>query len=141
MTLKISTFKTNVESEQEGVWVDIGSGARIKVARMNNFAYEDEIRRLGKPHLRAIRLGTLENETLEKITIKAFSLHILKDWDGIDDDEGEPIPFSSAKAEELMTDYRDFYRMVQEFANEQDLYRKAEQEDAEGNSGSASLGT
>lgn len=133
MSLKISTFKTNAASEQEGVWVDIGSGAKIKVARMNNFAYEDEIRRLGKPHLRAIRLGTLDHETLEKITIKAFSLHILKDWHGLDDDDGKPIPFSPEKAEELMTEHRDFYRMVQEFANEQDLYRKAETEDAEGN--------
>ena len=133
MALKISTFKTNAESEQEGVWVDIGSGASIKVARMNNFAYEDEIRRLGKPHLRAIRLGTLDNETLEKITIKAFSLHILKDWKGIDDDAGKPIKYSTEKAEELMTEFRDFYKMVQEFANEQELFRKAEIEDAEGN--------
>ena len=137
MGFDITRFKTDETLEKEGVWVDAGGGLRLKVARSSNYNYEEDLRKLGKPYVRQIRLGTVDNETIEKISIKAFAKHVLKDWENLEDEKGNEILYSPAKAEELLLEYRDFYKLVQEFAQEQDLYRQEQMEDSEGNLKSA----
>mgnify|MGYP003109671215 CR=1 FL=1 len=137
MPLNLSQFKTDGAREIEGVWVDAGSGCELCVARMNNPKYEEELRRLGKPYLRQIRMNTIEPSTLEALTIKASARALLKGWKGLEDEDGKAIEFSVAKAEEIMTEYRDFYRMVQELAQEQELFKQEVTEESAGNSPSS----
>lgn len=137
MGFNIERFATDETLETEGVWVEAGSGLRLKIARLNNAAYEEELRRLGKPYVRQIRLGTVDNSVLETIAIKAVAKHVLKGWEGLEDEKGKTIQYTTNKAEEVLLKYRDFYRLVNEFAQEQDLYRQEELESSEGNSKSA----
>jgi hypothetical protein len=137
MALSLQQFKTDSERETEGVWVDVGSDCRLLIARMNNTKYEEELRKLGKPYLRQIRMGTVDAQTLEGITIKATARAILKGWENLEGEDGKPIKFSVEKAEEVMTKYRDFFRMVQEFAQDQEIFRQQVVEEAEGNSRSS----
>ena len=37
--MKLSKFKTSASLEMEGVWVNIGEGAEVRVARIGNDAY------------------------------------------------------------------------------------------------------
>jgi hypothetical protein len=130
MAFNISQLKTTTE----GVWVDCGGDLRLKVARMGNPAYEEEIRKLAKPFMRQMRLGTMSMEDMEGLAMKAVAKHIIQDWENLEDDSGEPIQFSKDKALELFNEYRDFYNIVKEVASEAEIFRSDEMEEAAGNS-------
>lgn len=137
MGFNIERFATDSTLENEGVWVEAGSGLRLKIARLNNAAYEEELRKLGKPYVRQIRLGTMSNDVLETLNVKAVARHVLKGWEGLEDESGNEIKFTPQQAEDILIKYRDFFRLVMDFAQEQDLYRQEAIEGAEGNSKSA----
>lgn len=131
--MKISRFATDLNLEENGVWVDLGDGGQLLIARMSNPAYRDRIRILTKPYKRQIRNDSLEEGILDDLIIKAMSETVLLDWKGIEDDKGKPIKYSTKNAYELLRDLRDFRVLVSELSTEQELFRRAETE-AEGNS-------
>jgi hypothetical protein len=128
--MKLSAFKTNPDKEEKGVWVDAGAGLRLRIARMNNPAFDEFIRKAAKPLASQLRLGTLEVKTAEELTARAMSRHVLLGWENLQNDDGSDIPFSQDKAYELLTTHRDFFRMVSDFANDASLFRDALDEQA-----------
>lgn len=134
--MKLSKFKTDKSMETEGVWVDVADGLRLKVARIGNPAYKTHIRRLGKPHVNMIRHANqaVDLDVMDALTVKAMAANVLLDWEGLEDEDGNPIPYSVKKAEELMTDVPDFRAMVEGFASDAELFRTEEMTDAAGNS-------
>lgn len=131
--MKISRFATDLGLEEEGVWVDIGEGAQLKVARVGNPRYRSRVRELSKPYKRQIRADILPEDMSDEIVLRAFSETILLDWKGIEDDNGEPIPYSHENAYELLKGLRDFRTLVADVAQEQETFRRVEAEE-EGNS-------
>ena len=123
-----------LKSTTEGVWADCGGGLRIKVARMGNAAYEEELRKSAKPFMRQMRLGTMNVEDMEALAMKAIAKHIIQDWENLEDNDGKTIPFSHDKALELFREYHDFYSVVKEVAGESEIFRTDEMEEAAGNS-------
>ena len=137
MGFNIGKLKTT----SEGQWVEVGGGLRIKVTRLGNPDYENALRKLAKPFMRQMRLGTMDIEDMEKLSMKAISQHVVQGWEGLEDEEGKSIPFSTSKALELFEKYPDFYTIVKEVAGEAEVFRMDEMEEAAGNSESASGGT
>jgi hypothetical protein len=130
--MKISAFKTDRQRENEGVWVAIGDGARVKVARFNNERYKQTFLEVSKPYKVQVRTGTLQEEVAQGILRDCFARAILLDWEGLQDDEGNDIPYSEEAAKELLA-IPDFMSMIEDFANSRELYRREAQEQA-GNS-------
>lgn len=130
MAFKISQLKTT----SEGVWVDCGADLHLKVARLGNPAYEDALRKAGKPFMRQMRLGTMKIEQMEKLAMKCVADHVLQDWKGLEEDDGTVIPFSSKKALEIFEEYPEFYTIVKDVSGEAELFRNDEMEEASGNS-------
>jgi len=116
------SFGTSTELENDGVWVDLGDGASIKVARAGNKSNRALIKRLIAPHKVALRNDKLPDETLEKLTIEAMASTILLDWKGIDED-GKPVPYNTQNALRLLTDYKDFRDQVSAFSSELALFQ------------------
>lgn len=102
------TFGTNEKLELEGVWVDMGEGGSIKIARAGNPENKRLLKRLIAPHKQALRADNLPVDVLEKLTIEAMSRTILLDWKGIDDSEGKPLPYSQEEAVRQLTKFKDF---------------------------------
>ena len=136
MGFNIGKLKTS----SEGQWVDVGGGLRIKVARIGNPDYEEEIRKLAKPFMRQMRLGTMNVEDMEKLAMKAVAKHVIQDWENLEDEQGKNIVFSKDKALELFEEYRDFYNIVKEIAGEAEIFRSDEMEEGSGNSEGISAG-
>jgi len=126
MAFRISRLKATTE----GVWVDCGSDLRLKVARLGSPAYEEEIRKLAKPFMRQMRLGTMNIEDMENLAKKAVAKHILQDWENLEDEIGKPIEFSKEKALELFDTYPDFYSIVKDVAGEAEIFRQDEMEES-----------
>ena len=121
------TFGTDKALESEGVWFDVGDGARLKIARSNNPQYRTELSRLLKPHRAAARAGNLDPDVFQGIVVEAMSIAILKDWEGIALD-GEPVAYSRAAAAKAMGDFPDFRTLVEGLADQRDAYLAGEVE-------------
>jgi len=120
MPLPLSKFRSNPVKSEEGVWIEYPEeGFALKIARMGNAKYTQEIvsMRRGK-QIASPLVEEISPSAVEAIQMKAMAKHILLDWRGITDDNGEEIPFSPEKAYEIISDpqYRDFYTLVQTLA-------------------------
>lgn len=128
--MKLSAFKTNLESSEQGQWVALGSdNAKVKVARIGNKQYQAFIKKATKPYAAAMRSKAgISDEVFEKIIAEAMADSILLDWRGIKDDEGNDIPYSKQKALEILTDpaYKDFAELISSLANEAETFRDVE---------------
>jgi len=125
-------FGTDKSKEIEGTWNDIGENVRVKVARIGNPEYQKEFQKISKPHQRAIRRGSLNNEVAEKLLIRVMAKTILLDWEGLQED-GADVPYSYENAVRILTEYRDLRDYVSDIANEMEAFRAELDEEAEKN--------
>lgn len=131
--MKLSNRAVDTTLEVEGVWVPWFEDATILVARHNNPRY---IQRIGKlfEELR-MQKGTNykpTQEDLEMVARKAASECLLLGWNGVTDDDGSYISYTSELGFTLFNDpsHQDFYRLVLETAMNFELYRKRRAEQA-----------
>lgn len=138
--MKLSSLQQNVNLETEGVWVDYDSEFKVKVARMGNPNFEAYVNKMTKTFLGdGFSRGSekiQDPQVLQEITQKAMAKTVLLDWAGLEDDEGNQIPYSPEKAYELLSDpkFKDFYRDITQIANNGKRYRDEGVEEAVGNS-------
>lgn len=132
--MDLGQLRTNPETAAEGVWVDVGEGASLLIARMNNKKYAKKLATLLKPFERQVQMGTLSDDKADELMAEAYAHGILLGWKGLELD-GKPIKYSTAKAKELLLDptLRDFRGLVEDIANQQKLYREQSLEAAEKN--------
>ena len=130
--MKFSKFKTNQSLEIEGVWVDIGEGAKVKVARIGNTAYQKYLERSYKPYRKMQRTGTVPEDLQRRLFIEALAHTILLDWDGFTDDADKPVVYSVDAAISQLTEFKDFRELIVEIAAEAETFRDEEiEEEAE----------
>ena len=80
-------FGVDEEKATEGVWVPLGKGVEVKVARANNPKYQKLVTRLLRPHRRVIRRGgEAADAVMEEILNRAMAQAILLDWKNIEID-------------------------------------------------------
>lgn len=132
--MKFSAMRTNREKEDNGVWAPVAEGLEVKVARVNNHAYQDYLRKLTREKLGTVRAGELGSKVAEDITALAVSKYILLDWKNLQDDAGADIPYSQAKAFELLKESRDFLRIIINISSDAEIFRDQELKDAAKNS-------
>jgi len=128
-----SNFKTNENSETEGVWVDYASGFRIKIARIGCPAFKEFMIKRGKPHQRSIDSGTIGNEIAEELMKDAIAETIIKDWEGLLDDEDKEIPYSKEDARKMLDVAHDFYDEIYELAKQREHFKVNKIEGTAGN--------
>ena len=131
MDLK-NRFETDKLLEEEGVWVDIGDGGRLKVARRGNRRYRDKLRALTRGRERQLQLNTLPEDIAEDMLCQALACGILLDWDGIEED-GRKLAYAQETAVELLRRYADFRVLVETLSDDMAAYRTRELEAAEKN--------
>ena len=120
-------FKTDVDKEDNGTWLNIDTECRVLVARMNNPAYEEELKRLRAPYKQAIREGSMEDEIADRILATAMAKTILLNWEGLELD-GKPYPYSYENCRELLLNraYRQFRNLIVSMAADVENYRAKE---------------
>lgn len=134
------TFGTNRKAEVDGVWVDLGDGARIKVARETSVRYRERLRDVLRPYRGAMNVGAINDEQSHKLLAKAAAGTLLLDWEGFTSD-GKALPFTAEAAEQSMVDQPDFYNAVMGYAREATLYREVYEADEQKNSLPGSSGS
>jgi hypothetical protein len=121
--MKLKDVAVDSGRAEEGAWVDNipdMEGLRLKVRGSNNKDWRKLQQKLIQAIPRKRRMsGQLEPEDSDDITTKCLLNTSLLDWDGLDDDDGNPLPYSRETANKLMTDpdYRRFRESVSWAAN------------------------
>ncbi|SDF83706.1 hypothetical protein [Thalassobaculum litoreum] len=131
--MKFSEFKTDIEKEAEGVWHTIGynedeSPVRIKVARLGNSAWLKAYNKIPPAIRDAAQKGTLSGPmevSYDKQAARCTAEHVLVDWQGFTDEEGNNLPYSVDTAAAILADpeHRPFRNLVTRFAQDDDAYR------------------
>ena len=117
MTLKfdINDFRTDSVLKTEGVWIDFGGGARIKLASFDNVGFTEAFRKAIKPYADLNR-DVPEAEQLNIMCV-AMAHHIVLDWENIFDGDKE-LKHSAAASEKLLKELEPIRdRILQESRN------------------------
>ncbi|WP_185982980.1 hypothetical protein [Aureimonas mangrovi] len=106
--MKLSALKINATAVEEGAWVDnipeLG-GIRLKVRGHGNAHYRRLQSRLIEATPRSQRQrGSVDSDVMDQITNKCLAQTVLLDWDGLLDDNDQPIPFSAEAALAYLSD-------------------------------------
>lgn len=127
-------FGTDSDLEVNGVWQDIGDGARVRVARWNNPAHKKVLERLRKKFRHFQMAGRdIPDEEAEKITVESMVEAILLDWDGFVDDDGKELKYSRNAAFSML-EIKDFRDLVAGLSLAAEIFRKKEVEEIAKNS-------
>ncbi len=136
-------YATDPIKEIEGVWTDdLGGGLQLRIARLKNPNFRKLYQKLTKPYERQIRNRTLDDATENAILAKCLAKTVLLDWKNMKV-VGEVIPYSYEAALKILSDdtLGDFRDQVVDLANEVELFRAEQMEEAEKNLPAGSNGT
>lgn len=141
MGLNLSSLKYDKKLADEGVWCDVGEGAKIKVAKSGNARHRKLLNQLKRPY-RHYELAQKEypEDVLRTISVEATARTILLDWKGILGDDNKEIPFSYEAAKEALA-IDGFATLVLGFANDEATFKGTSQEDMVKNSPASSSGS
>jgi hypothetical protein len=121
--MKLTKYKTDQVAEREGKWVPWHEGSRLLIARAGNPKFQAVLQKQMEPHTAVLRAGGSPPEGAQEAAIVAATAEgCLLGWEGLDDDDGVAIPYSPAKAVELLTEYTDLRTFVQGIAADRAQY-------------------
>lgn len=119
--MKISELEVDQKIVEEGQWVSNIpelTGVRLKVRGSNNRDWRRMAQRLINAVPRKHRVnGVLDPDEADRISATILLNTGLLDWEGIEDDEGKPIPYDKKKAAQYLAGER--FRAGVQFACEQ----------------------
>lgn len=106
--MKLSDMKVDVAKVEQGGWVDNIpelEGLRLKVRGSGNKDYRKLMGRLVDATPRKQRFGgRLDPVAQDRITSICLRDACLLDWEGLEDEDGKPLPYSKEAADKFLTD-------------------------------------
>lgn len=116
-------YKTDTDLEKRGIYLDFGlnsKGAPIRflIARAggSNDAFNKAMEAKVKPIKRQIQNETVELAQIEKLTREVYCRTVVLGWEGVEDENDQPISFNYENAVALFTALPDLFRDIQEQA-------------------------
>lgn len=109
-----SVFRTDKALEKEGIVLDYGD-FKIKVARAGgaNSAFQKALTAKIRPYKRQLDAGTIPDDVAEKLFLDVYAESVVLGWEGMTDENGNPLPYSKENAVKLFSDLPDLFRDVQ----------------------------
>ena len=133
-------FGTNPKAEIEGVWIPLGDGARVKVARFANKQATRAYRSIPKAARMAIETGDAEGGPAQQFMARHMAEHVLRDWEGLAEG-GKPLPdYDPEIGYKVLLAKRRFRERIYELSCDEDLFNTEAEADAKNLPGSSSGG-
>ena len=117
-----SQYATDQKKEVEGIEINYGKNSKgddivIRVARAGgrNSVYQKVAEQTFKPYRRQLdpKSPTIDPKDLEKLLIEIYAKAVVKGWSGVEDENGEPMPYTQENVIKLFTDLPDIFSDVQ----------------------------
>lgn len=123
-------YGTNKDMEKAGIILDYGLNSKgkpifIKIARAGgaNQQFAKCLDRKTKPYRRQIQSETLDEEIGARIQREVYAESVILSWSGVEDADGNEIPFNRENCEKLLTDLPDLFTDIREAAGKIVLFR------------------
>lgn len=104
--MKLGEFKVDAAKVEHGAWVDNipeMEGLRLLVRGANNVQWRKLQRRLMDAVPRKKRIGgRLDPDEEDRITSTCLHQACLEGWEGLQNDDGTPLPYSKEVAHDLL---------------------------------------
>lgn len=128
-------FSTDRDAEQNGKWFTLAPGVEMRIRRFKSQHTTRTRERLEKPFERLRKNGNLPTDIMEKIVHQTLCESTIVDWrgDAIVDQQGNPMPFSAAAADDLLTALPELRDEVTSMALRMDNFRVEDDKETEGN--------
>lgn len=135
---QLHKYRSDTKAMREGVWVDFGDPndpISFKLAFFSG-GLAEAVQALPPKERQLARDNRLPAKELLELIYQATSEHVILDWRNMQDEEGEPIPYSIEKAEEIMRDERlgELHEFIFEVAKDRATFRETQLRESEGNS-------
>jgi hypothetical protein len=134
-------FASDKESEEEGRWIELGSGTSLKIRAFGAKAVTDLRENLMKPYAQLLRVGgKIPDDKNEEIGLKVLAGAVISDWKNVRgvDDEGKPtaktVPYSPDEAYRVLKALPKFASFVIQYSLEGQNFRDESREEGAGNS-------
>ena len=127
-------FETDAELEKKGFALEYGDAVFI-IARAGgaNESYQRFVEHKMRPHRTSVNAGTMAESTSRKILIEAYSEKIILAWDGVTDENDEPLEFSKENVVKVLTDLPDLFEdIVRESSRVSNYIAEQAEADAKG---------
>ncbi|MCO8166832.1 hypothetical protein NJC40_03445 [Pseudomonas sp. 21LCFQ02] len=128
-------------------WVDFDEDTKIQIASIDNPAYQVALARARREINRndsnfgISAPGIIEGEKAEyDVQCRLVGHHIIRDWSGVLDEDGNPLPFSLDNAEALLLGTPEAFLFVFKAAQEYATELRGELEETLGKSSPAGSG-
>lgn len=124
-------YAMDTATEVKGLWFDFEDGARLQVARYGNPEHVKLERQLEAEYAAKLESKDREVQTEARTELnrRVFAHTLLKDWEGILDENEKELPYSVEAAEQLL-EFPEFFGAVLEFATQVEKFRKYKQDAA-----------
>lgn len=133
-------FKADPNLEKDGIvlqYADNSKGEPIefRIARAGggNAAFTKRLEVLTKPYRRQIQTETIERAQVDKLIRQAYAETVVLGWKNVEDEAGNPLPFTVENCVKLFTDLPDLFADIQEQAQKAVLFRAELREADAGN--------
>lgn len=124
-------FASDKQVEKDGVWLEYGMNShdqpiRIRVARAGggNVRYTKAFEVHSKPFRRLIQTGNMDDESSRRMMTKVYVDAVIRDWEGVEDRDGNPLEFSRENVEQVLTDLPDLFADIIQQSQNSQLYRE-----------------
>lgn len=95
---KINALRADLDKETNGMWVPYQMGIELKIARLGNAKYQEALRKAVEDRKVLLGVKELTDEQRQAVQKDVAAETILLDWRGVEDDDGDPLPYSAATA-------------------------------------------
>ena len=130
MGFVVSKNTRDRELEKEGTWFEFDEGIELLVARNNNPGYKLFLKKKYTANESAIKRDNARSTSLsEGIMLEALATHLVLDWKGFIDGDGDEIKYTSAIGKSVFEEHDDLKDSILEFAADRDNYIKAHEEE------------
>lgn len=130
-------FQTDKTLEKEGIFLEYGTNSkgkpiRFRIARAGgaNVKFAKRLEAELKPFNYQLKNGSLDPELGNKLLRKVFAETVVLGWEGVEDENGQDMPFNAENCVKLFTDLPDLYADVKEQSDKGVLFRVAVREEA-----------
>lgn len=119
------TFKTDSKVEQTGIVIDYGD-FKITIARAGgaNKAYQKALERKTRPFKRAIQADAFSNDQAMAILREVYAETVVIGWEGVTDENEQPLPFNKENCIKLFTDLPDLFNDLMQQSSNLALFRE-----------------
>lgn len=135
MTNLYDIYATDVAREAEGFWHPITDEIQFLMARAGgqNSSFAKTLEKRIRPHRRKIDNEDMDVELANRIMIEVFAETVIKDWKGVNDDEGKALPCTRDNIIHILTELPELFNELRDVASKHANFRAAITEEDVGN--------